>query len=115
MQEAVDAVAAHGSQGAAGRALGIVKTTFEHRYKMAVQRDFQPQCQALLPGDKAAAPTGYRMKGTSTLYGKDGVAKLQWVKTQADQEAIEALQRAVLKAMCEEIKPVAPRRSAAVP
>lgn len=82
------------------------KTTFEHRYRKAVAMGFEPQVQALLPGDKAAAPIGYRMKGTSTLYGKDGVAKLQWIKTQADQEAIEAAQRAALAVMCEQIEPL---------
>lgn len=30
------------------------------------------------------APPGYHVKGTSTLYGEDGVPKLQWVKTQAN-------------------------------
>jgi hypothetical protein len=46
------------------------------------------------------------LKGTSTLYGEDGKAKLQWVKTNADQEKIAEAQRAALAAMCEEIKPL---------
>src|SRR5271170_8042814 len=108
MQQAVDAVAAHGSQGAAGRALGIVKNTFEHRYRQAIKAGFEPQAQALLAGDKAAAAEGYRLKGTSTLYDFEGHAKLQWVKTSADQEKLEAAQRAALAVMCEEIKPIAP-------
>lgn len=108
MQEAVDTVAAHGNQSAAARSLGLIEATFRARYRRAVHGGFQPQVQALLPGDKAAAPVGYRLKGTSTLYGADGVAKLQWIKTQADQEAIEAAQRAALAVMCEQIKPLAP-------
>lgn len=31
-------------------------------------------------------PDGYRIKGTSTLYGDDGTPKLQWVKSQIDHE-----------------------------
>jgi len=31
-----------------------------------------------------AAPDGYLVKGTSTLYGDDGQVKQQWVKTQVD-------------------------------
>jgi hypothetical protein len=46
------------------------------------------------------------LKGTSTLYGEDGKAKLQWVKTNADQEALYAAQKAALAAMCEQITPL---------
>lgn len=31
-------------------------------------------------------PDGYKLKGTSTLYGKDGALKLQWVKSDIDAE-----------------------------
>jgi len=104
-QQAVDAVAAHGSISAGGRALKLPHATFKTRYQTAQRRGFEPKVQALLAGDNAGAPEGYRLKGTSTLYGDDGKAKLQWVKTNADQEALEAMQRAVLAEMCKELKP----------
>lgn len=106
-QQAVDAVAAHGGKAAAARALGIPENTLRGRYNAALRDGFEPQNQALLPGENAAPPEGYRLRGTSTLYGADGKAKLQWVKTQADQEKLEAMQRAALAAMCEEIRPLA--------
>lgn len=107
-QQAVDAVAAHGSISAASRGLRLPYGTFVTRHNSAVRRGFEPKVQVLLAGDNAGAPEGYKLKGTSTLYGEDGKAKLQWVKTNADQEAIEALQRAVLAELCKELKP-APR------
>ena len=108
-QEAIDVWATNGfSTGAAERALGLPHATFTNRLKRAKERGLEPQCQALLAGDKAAPGPTQALKGTSTLYGEDGKAKLQWVKTTADQEALYAAQAAALKAMCEEIKPLPP-------
>ena len=106
LQNAVDAVAAHGTISAASRALGIPRATLHTRLAIAHRKGFEPKCQALLVGDKAAPGPGMALRGTSTLYGEDGVAKLQWVKTSADQQRLEEAQRAALAAMCEEIKPL---------
>lgn len=99
LQAAVDAVAAHGSQAAAISVLGLSRECFRHRYREAVRQGFEPHCQALLAGDKAAAPEGSTLKGTTTLYGADGRAKLQWVKINAVLEnqlknTIEAIRSA---------------------
>jgi len=107
-QEAVDALAAHGSETTAARALGLARSTYRTRLDYARLHKFEPKCQALLVGDKAAPGPGMALRGTSTLYGEDGTAKLQWVKTSADQEALYAAQKAALAAMCEEIKPLPP-------
>lgn len=41
-------------------------------------------------------PTPFVVKGTSTLYGEDGKAKLQWVKTRlSDQQVKEAIKAAI--------------------
>ena len=43
-----------------------------------------------------AAPEGYLVKGTSTLYGNDGEVKQQWVKTQVDiTQRIEMLKQSI--------------------
>jgi hypothetical protein len=105
-QEAVDALVAYGSVTAAARTLQINHATFRNRLDTAKRRGFEPKCQALLPGDKAAPGPGLALRGTSTLYGEDGKAKLQWVKTSVDQQRMEETQRAALKALCEEIKPL---------
>jgi hypothetical protein len=106
LQQAVDAVAAHGNVGAASRALGLADATLRERYKAAVKRGFEAQNQALLVGDKASAPEGYMLKGTSTYYNKDGELAGQWVKTTRDMEQLAAAQKAALAAMCEQLTPI---------
>lgn len=105
-QEAVDVLAAHGSVSAAARILRVTRSTLQSRLDNARRRKFEPKCQALITGDQAAPGPGLALRGTSTLYGDDGRAKLQWVKTSADQQRIDEMQRAALKALCEEIKPL---------
>lgn len=51
-------------------------------------------------------PDGYKVKGTSTLTDEHGNTKLQWVKTDVDAERQEAIMRAVIYAMKQEIKPL---------
>ncbi len=106
-QEAVDALQAFGSQSAAARALGLPRPTFLARLAEARRRGVKPKAQALVAGASAAPPPGYKLKGTSTLYDGDGVPRLQWVKTDAALEQLQALQRAALAGMCAELKPIA--------
>lgn len=52
-------------------------------------------------------PEPYMVKGTSTLYDKDGQQVLQWVKTSVDRETELALIQAAVEAACEDITPCA--------
>ena len=106
LQQAIDAVIAHGSISAAARALGIPRTTVQCRYGLAKDKGFKSEVQPLLAAQSAAPPEGYKLKGTSTLYDGDGVARLQWVKTDAATKQLEEMQRAAFKALCEELKPL---------
>jgi hypothetical protein len=106
LQQTVDALHAHGSQYAAAAALGIPRPTFQSRLHVAQQRGFAPKVQGLLAGDGAAPPEGYKLKGTSTLFGEDGKVKLQWVKTDAALEKLRALQETAFKALCETLEPL---------
>lgn len=108
MQQAVDLTAAHGSVSAASRALGIPLETFRGRMRAAIRNGIEPEVQALMVGEKASPAQGFVLKGTSTLYDKEGKVKAQWVKTSRDQEQQEAAQRAALKALCEALTPLAP-------
>jgi hypothetical protein len=76
------------------------------RWKTALSKGYKSEVQQLI--GVAAAPEGYKLKGTSTLYGQDGVAKLQWVKTDADLAKLQEMQRAALRVLCEELSPLAP-------
>lgn len=106
LQQAVDAAAAHGSIAAAGRALGLPHATFQGRYAMAVARGYKPEVQSLTAGSGAAPPEGYKLKGTSTLYGRDGRVKIQWVKTDAAMEKLREMQEAAFRGLCAELKPL---------
>src|SRR5208282_6221986 len=105
-QFAVDAVTAHGGVRPAARALGWGIDKLRNRYQKGINKGMQPQCQALIRGEDAAPGPGLMLKGTSTLYGEDGKAKLQWVKSDRAMEQLVELQRAALAAMCAEITPL---------
>ena len=107
LQDALDAYVAHGGVRSAAKALGWSRDAIRSRLARAQAKGFVPKCQALIVGDQAAAGPGMMLRGTSTLYGEDGKAKLQWVKTNQDLAQQEEIQRAALAAMCEELKPLA--------
>src|SRR3990167_11454321 len=60
---------------------------------------------------KQTAPDGYKVRGTSTLYGPDGETKLIWVNTREDAERQEQILRETVAAFVAEIKPVNRRSS----
>lgn len=107
-QQAVDAVCAHGSMAAAARILDIPWSTLKNRIRAARLMKLQPQVQPLLAAQNAAPPEGYKLKGTSTLFDENGVAKLQWVKTDASLEKLQTIQKAAFDALCADLKPIAP-------
>jgi hypothetical protein len=108
MQQAVDLVAAHGSVGAAARVLNIPIETMRGRRNAALRAGVEPEVQALIVGEKAAAPEGYALKGTSTLYNKEGKVTAQWIKTSKDMEQLQAMQKAALAALCAQLEPLKP-------
>lgn len=108
LQSAVDAFAAHGNKSAGARALGIPMKTFRDRLERAQRLKYEPKVQRLLAAENAAPPEGYKLKGTSTLYDGDGVARMQWVKTDASLALLQEMQRAALKGMCAQL-PILPR------
>jgi len=53
-------------------------------------------------------PEPFMVKGTSTLYDKDGNVVMQWVKTALDREQELAAMQAAVDAICETIEPESP-------
>lgn len=97
----LDAIAEHGSNNAAAKALGMNRRTIDRlvtRLKLkAAKHD-----ASLHNGPERKAPPGYAIKGTSVLYNKDGEL-LQWVKTTTDWEQQQAAMQATLDALKEDL------------
>src|SRR3990167_1674517 len=91
VQKALDDNA--GNISRAAKALGIPRQTLQSRLK------------------NHDAPDGYKVRGTSTLYGPDGDVRLTWVKTREDVERQEQILRETVAAFVAEIKPVNRRAS----
>ena len=104
----IDAVNEHGSIRAAARALNRAFSGIHEAIglakRKAAARGYSPEHHLTRP----VAP-GYLAKGHSTLYRRgEAEPVLQWVKTSADAEAREALQRAAMAALSAELPRVEP-------
>jgi hypothetical protein len=75
----------HGEKRAAAAEAGMDESAFARRLEVARSRE---------------TSDGYKVKGTSTLYdAQTGEAKLQWVKTDADQERQQSLFKEAIAAL----------------
>lgn len=52
---------------------------------------------------KNPAPDGFRVKGVSTYYDKEGAVRGQWVKTQTDHDRAAEIAQQAVDAICEDI------------
>lgn len=100
--EYVDAINEHGSIRAAARALKVSKGTIDDSVRLlrkkAALRGYSP------PHDLTkSVPEPMILKGASTLYGANGAVKLQWVKSQLDNDKREELIRAAFQAAADEL------------
>ena len=102
LQAAVDALQHHGGATLAAEALGIPRTTLNHRIRLAARR-------GLAPGhfEHGTAP-GYSIAKVTIQRNAHGAIERTWERQTPDQERLlEALQAAV-EAMKGDITPVAP-------
>lgn len=88
----------HGSYDLASKASGIAKSTLLYRSRRHKKR---------IDAD-APAPDGYKVKGTSTLYNKEGEVVAQWVKTTLDHERQVEMLKAVVDGLKGEFDPEKP-------
>lgn len=97
----------HGSYKAAATALGVNQRAVWGGVK-AVKDKAARQGHAPAHDMTHTAPDGFRVKGVSTYYNREGKPTGQWVKTDADRERLLELLREAVEAMRDEIEPVAP-------
>jgi hypothetical protein len=90
---------------AAGKACGVNPNVVKGSLRLLLAKAAKHR---LAPHRRLEVPEGFAVKGTTTLYGEDGAAKLQWVKTTADDEAREAQLRQFAITLAEGIKGLAP-------
>jgi hypothetical protein len=107
-REYLEAWNEHGSAGKAAKATGwqkgLILRAHQIAKKKAALHGYCPDHDMHRP----AAP-GFHVKGTSTLYDKDGHMAAQWVKTQrSDELALEALQEFV-RHLAEDVRGASPK------
>lgn len=107
--EYLEAVAKHGSQQKAAAAMGVHRRSLDQSLaalrRNAAQRGYAPECDMT-----RTVPDGYKVKGVSTYYNKDGKPTGQWVKSTADEQRQRELMQAAFEAMAEDLPtlPAAP-------
>lgn len=83
--EYLDAILRYGSGRKAAKALNVTHSAVEAGVaavkRKAALAGYAPECDMT-----RRVPDPFVLKGTSTLYGKDGEQKLQWVKTKLDDD-----------------------------
>lgn len=100
-KEFIDAINEHGSWRKAAKALGVhrgtINTMIASVKKKAAIRGYAPDSDM-----KVVVPEPFVVRGTSTLY-KDGVAKVQWVKTRLDDNKYQELLMSALDGLKDDI------------
>lgn len=100
--EYLDAIEAHGSNRKAAKALGVDSSVIDksmRALKAKAARHLLDPHRA----DTPSIPEGFAIKGTTTLYGEDGKARMQWVKTTAEQEQRDAAIREAFEVMAQDL------------
>jgi hypothetical protein len=96
------AVVKHGSNRKAAEALGCARRSVDKGIQnikaKAARQGYAPEHDMT-----RQVPDGFHLRGTSTLYDADGNQKIQWVKTNIDQQRQQELMREFVAGMCEEI------------
>lgn len=116
-QEAVNIIYnCGGNLSEAARQIGIPRTTLIARAEAARRRGIGTNTEQLeakqgwSPEHDLTHPVPRPMvlRGTSTLYGDDGKAKLQWVKTKLDDQKVQDMMATAIKTLSESIKGLSP-------
>ena len=102
LRATVEAVALHGSQNKAAKALGLARSSLYHRLKEAARR-------GIAPGhfEHGTAP-GFVMGKVTIQRGPAGEIERTWERQSPDDTAREEALRAAVAAMAREVTPCAP-------
>ena len=103
----VDDINTHGGIRAAARARGVSHTGIVASVKAikdrAARAGYSPDHDMT-----RTVPDGFHVRGTSTLYDKDGKQKIQWVKSSIDHERQSELMREAINALAADLPQAKP-------
>lgn len=107
--EYLEAYDKHGTDRAAGAAMGVSKNCVYQARKAvtakAIRNGYSPEHDMIHP-----TADGYKISGISTLYdSQTGEAKIQWVKTQADKDRQLEIVRELIDDMVSGLPKLEPR------
>ena len=105
--EYLEAVDKYGTQRKAAKALGVSQGVL-CRSVSGLKARAAGQGYSPAHDMTRTVPEGYKVKGVSTLYNKEGAVSAQWVKSTADDQAREAAMREAFAAMSEELPRLGP-------
>ena len=98
--EYLDAFIASGTYSGAAKQCGasreVVRRSLLGLKKRAVLQGYSPEHDMT-----RTVPDGFRVRGVSSLYDKDGKLAAQWVKSSADDERRAEIMQAAFDAMAE--------------
>lgn len=105
LRETIEALQQYGTETEAAKALGMPRSTFQARVRLAASK-------GLAPGhfEHGVAP-GYAMGKVTIQRGPGGNVERTWERQSPDREAMRAAMQATLEAMKSEIVPAAPIRA----
>jgi len=105
--EILEAVITHGGIRPAARELGIDQGNVSRCIKrirgLAAKQGHSPEHDM-----NKTCPDGFQVKGVSTLYGRDGEQKIQWVKTSVDRERQSELMQEALESLVSDLPQLEP-------
>lgn len=105
--EVIDAYIETGSMRLASKKLNCSKGTIQNILD-GVKRKAAKQGYSPDHGMIHTVPEPFIVKGHSTLYDKNGNAKLQWVKTTVDESQLETMVKDFVQILSEDIKGLSP-------
>lgn len=97
-EQVIAAMAEHGTQRAAARALGVNQSAISVRLRRLEARGYSPKHDMIRP-----VPESFIAGGVSTYYNKDGKPVGQWVKARLDLDRARRLIDEAVAAMAEDL------------
>jgi hypothetical protein len=105
--EYLEAIEQHGSERKAAKALGVSRGTVsngvEKLKRRAAGQGYSPDHDMT-----RTVPDGFKLRGVSTLYDKDGKLAAQWVKASADDDRQAEILKEFAASLAEGVKGLAP-------